>query len=64
MLQSVLTLGVKLCSIFGESFEKHLLPEQLQEGREGGRCLLVVVHLLLCALPCTAQQNTHLVLLT
>lgn len=59
-----LTLCVELCCVFAEVFEEHLLPQQLQEGREGGRRLLVVVHLLLCALARSAQQNTHLVLLT
>lgn len=59
-----LTLCVELCSVFRESFEEHLLPQQLQEGREGGRCLLVVVHLLLCTLARTTQQNTHFVLVT
>lgn len=32
----LLTLGIKLRSIFAESFEKHLLPQQLQECGEGG----------------------------
>lgn len=59
-----LTLCVELRGIFGESFELHLLPQQLQEGGEGGRRLLVVVHFLLRALARAAQQNTHLVLLT
>lgn len=59
-----LTLCVELCGIFVESFEEHLLPEQLEESGEGLRRLLIVVHLLLCALVSTAQQNTHLVLLT
>lgn len=63
-LKQALTLCVKLCSIFCEPFEKHPLSQQIQEGREGGRRLLIIVHLLLCALARTAQQNTHLVLLT
>lgn len=61
---AALTLCVELRGVFGESFELHLLPQQLQEGGEGGRRLLVVVHLLLRALARAAQQNAHLVLLT
>lgn len=60
----MLTLCVELRSVFVESFEEHLIPQQLQEGREGRRCLLIIVHLLLCALTRSAQKNTHFVLLT
>lgn len=59
-----LTLGVELGGVLGKALEEHLLSQELQEGREGGRGLLVVVHLLLCALARTAQQHAHLVLLT
>lgn len=62
--KGALTLCVELGGVFAESLEEHLLPEQLQESGEGRRRLLIVVHLLLCALVRTAQKNTHLVLLT
>lgn len=63
-VKQALTLCVQLCSVFGETFEEHPVPQKIQECREGRRRLLIVVHLFLCALACPAQQNTHLVLLT
>lgn len=55
----VITFGVQLGSVLGETLEADLLPQQLEELLQGGAGGLVVVHFLLCALSCSAVHHTH-----
>ena len=57
MSVGVITFGVQLGSVLGEALEADLLPQELEELLQGGTCRLVVVHFLLCALPCSAIHH-------
>lgn len=60
----VVTFGVQLGSVLGETLEADLLPQQVEELFQGGAGCLVVVHFLLCALPRSAVHHAHLHLKT
>lgn len=60
----IVTFSVQLGSVLGEALEANLLPQQLEELFQGGTSRLVVVHLLLCALACSAVHHPNLYLKT
>lgn len=60
----VVTFGVQLGSVLGETLEADLLPQQVEELLQGGAGCLVVVHFLLSVLPRSAVHHTHLHLKT
>lgn len=60
----VVTFGVQLGSVLGEALEANFLSQQLEELFQGGASHLVVVHLLLSALACSAVHYAHLHLKT
>lgn len=55
----VVTFGVQLGSVLGEALEANVIPQQLEELFQGGSGRLVVVHLLLSALACSAVHHPH-----
>lgn len=62
--RETVTFCVQLGSVLGEAPEANLLPQQLEELFQGGTSYLVVVHFLLCALPCSAVHHSHFYLKT
>lgn len=58
------TLVVQLCSVLGEALQPDSLTEQIQELVQRRPGVLIIVHLLLCALTRFAIQDAHFVLET
>ena len=59
-----ITFGVQLGSVLGETLEANSVPQQLEELFQGRASHLVVVHLLLRALTCSAVHHPNLHLKT
>ena len=59
-----ITFGIQLGSVLGETLEANGVPQQLEELFQGRASHLVVVHLLLGALTCSAVHHPHLHLKT
>lgn len=64
IMRAALTFVVQLCSILVEPPQTDFLSQQLQKLFQCGTTSLIIVHLLLCALPSLAVQDSHFVLVT
>ena len=55
-----LTFVAEARLVFLEASEPDALAQQVKELIEGGAALLVIVHVLLCLLACSAVHHSHL----